>query len=75
MEYSFLIGRRQCGDNKILVVVKYTIKARQINFSTIIYAVGVTLVDGNKNKDQWVLGYLYLAVTIYNYRFTLSYND
>ena len=58
MEYSFPIGKRQCGENKILVEVKYTIKARQINFSTYIYAVGVTLVDKNRNKDLWVLNFL-----------------
>ena len=58
MEYLFPIGRRQCGENKILVEVKYTIKARQINLSTFINAVGVTLVDGNKNKDHCVLRFL-----------------
>ena len=58
MECSFPIGRRQCGEKKILVEVKYTIKARQINLSTFIYAVGVTMVDGNKNKDHWVLRFL-----------------
>ena len=58
MEYSFSIGRRQCGENKILVEVKYTIKARQINLSTYIYAVGDTLVNGNENKDNWVLRFL-----------------
>ena len=55
MELSFPIGRRQCGEKKISVEVKYTIKNRQINVSTFIYAVGVTLVDGNMNKDHWVL--------------------
>ena len=58
MESSFPIGRRQCGEKKISVEVKYTIKARQINVSTFIYAVGVTLVDGNKNKDHCVLRFL-----------------
>ena len=42
----------------ISIKVKYTIKSRQINISTFIYAVGVTLVDGNKNKDHWVLRFL-----------------
>ena len=64
MEFSFPIVRRQCGKNKMLVEVKYTIKARQINLSTFIYAVGVTLVDGNKNKDQWVLKFLVTSITI-----------
>ena len=58
MESSFPIGRRQCGEKKISVEVKYTIKARQINISTFIYGVDVTLVDGNKNKDHWVLRFL-----------------
>ena len=58
MESSIPIGRRQCGEKKILVEVKYTIKARQINLSTFIYTVGVTLVDGNKNMDHWVLQFL-----------------
>ena len=58
MELLFPIGRRQCGEKKFSVEVKYTIKARQINVSTFIYAVGVTLVDGNMNKDHWVLRFL-----------------
>ena len=72
MDYSFPIGRRQCGENKILVEVKYTIKARQIYLSTFMYAVGVTLVDGNTIKDQWVLRFLvpfnhYLKLSFYSY--------
>ena len=58
MEFSFVICRRQCRENTILVEVKYTIKGRQINFSTFIYAVGVTVVNGNKNMDHWVLRFL-----------------
>ena len=58
MESSFPIGRRQCGEKKISGEVTYTIKARQINISTFIYAVGVILVNGNKNKDHWVLRFL-----------------
>ena len=49
---SFPIGRRYCGVNKILVEVKYTIKARHINLLTFIYAVGVTLVNRNQSKDK-----------------------
>ena len=69
MNYSFPIGTRQCCENKILVEVKYTIKARQINLSTFIYAVGVTLVDGNTIKDQWVLRFLALC----NHHLKLSF--
>ena len=70
MEYLFPIGWRQYGENKIFIVVKYTIKARQNNLSTFIYAVGVTLVDGNTIKDKWVLRFFvpcnhYLKVSFY----------
>ena len=49
--------------------MKYTINALQINLSTFIYAVGVTVVDGNKNKDQWVLRFLVLISNHLRYSF------
>ena len=58
MESLFPIGRRQCGEKTISVEIKYTIIARQINISTFIYAVGVTMVNGNKNMDHWVLRFV-----------------
>ena len=47
------------------------IKARQINLSTYIYTVGVTLVDENKNKDHWVLRFLVYI----NYHLKLSFDS
>ena len=45
MEYSFPICNNNVVKKKMLVELKYTIKAHQINLSTYIYAVSVTLVD------------------------------
>ena len=47
-----------CGSNKISVDVEYTIKFRQINILTFIYAVNVTLLDGDFRRYNWVLRFL-----------------
>ena len=47
MKFKFTIGYRQSGFDNIAIKVKYIIKGRQINFSTVINAVSIDLIDGN----------------------------
>ena len=42
------IGFRHCGKKTILVIVDYTIKAQQLNFTTVIYVIDVELPDGGE---------------------------
>ena len=42
------IGFRHCGKKTISVIVDYSIKARQINPTTVIYVLNVELLDGAK---------------------------
>ena len=53
MDYYFRNGSRQIGKEKITIKVKYTIKGRQINYSTDIYAVEIDLYDGENIKNHW----------------------
>lgn len=55
MVFYFRIGNRQYGVKEVPINVKYTLKGRQINFSTDIIAVGIVLLDGNVIKNHWCL--------------------
>ena len=55
MEFKFTIGYRQSGVDNIAIKVKYILKSRQINFSTVINAVSIDLIDGNDIKNHWFL--------------------
>ena len=55
MEFKFTIGYRQSGVDNIAIKVKYILKCRQINFSTVINAVSIDLIDGNDIINHWVL--------------------
>ncbi len=55
MEFKFTIGYRQSGLDNIAIKVKYILKGRQINFSTVINAVSIDLIDGNDIKNHWIL--------------------
>ena len=55
MEFKFTIGYRQSGVDNIAIRVKYILKSRQINYSTVINAVSIDLIDGNDINNHWVL--------------------
>ena len=48
MVVSIHIGFRYCGKKTISVIVDYSIKARQINLTTVIYVMDVELLDGGE---------------------------
>ena len=58
MVVSIHIGFRHCGKQTISVIVDYTIKARQLNPTTVIYVLDVDLLDGSKSKNHWCLRFL-----------------
>ena len=58
MVVSIHIGFRHCGKNTISVIVDYSIKDRQINFTTVIYVVDVDLLDGSEIKNHWCIRFL-----------------
>ena len=58
MVVSIHIGFRHCGKKTILVIVDYTIKARQLNPTTVIYVLDVDLLDGGESKDHWCIRFL-----------------
>ena len=49
---------RHCGNKSILVIVDYTIKARQINLNRIIYVTDVELLDEGEIKNYWCIRFL-----------------
>ena len=57
MLVSIHIGFRHCG-KKISVIVDYTIKARQLNLTTVIYILDVYLLDGNEINNHWCIHFL-----------------
>ena len=58
MVVSIHIGFRHCGKKTISVIVDYSIKARQINPTTVIYVVNVKLLDGGEIKNHWCIRFL-----------------
>ena len=58
MVVSIHIGFRHCGKKTISVIVVYTIKARQLNPTTVIYVLDVDLLDGCKSKNHWCIRFL-----------------
>ena len=58
MVVSIHIGFRHCGKKTISVIVDYSIKARQINSTTVIYVVDVELLDGVEIKNHWCIRFL-----------------
>ena len=52
------IGFRHCGKKTISVIVNYSIKARRINSTTVIYVVDVELLDGGEIKNHWCIRFL-----------------
>ena len=58
MVVSIHIGFRHCGKKTIFVIVDYSIKARQINPTTVIYVVDVELLDGGEIKHYWCIRFL-----------------
>ena len=58
MVVSIHIGFRQCGKKTISVIVDYTIKARQLNPTTVIYVLDVELLDGGEIKNHLCIRFL-----------------
>ena len=58
MVVSIHIGFRHCGKKTISVIVDYSIKARQINPTTVIYVVNVELLNGGEIKNHWCIRFL-----------------
>ena len=58
MVVSIHIGFRHCGKKTISVIVDYTIKARQLNPTTVIYVIDVDLFDGGEIKNHWCIRFL-----------------
>ena len=58
MVVSIHIGFRHCGKKTISVIVDYSIKARQINPTTVNYVVDVELLDGGEIKNLWCIRFL-----------------
>ena len=52
MVVSIHIGFRHCGKKTISVIADYSIKAGQINPTTVIYVVNVELLDGGEIKNH-----------------------
>ena len=55
MVVSVHIGFRHCGKKTILVIVNYTIKARLLNLTTVIYVLDVDNLNGGKIKNHWCI--------------------
>ena len=58
MVVSIHIGYIHCGKKTISVIVDYTIKARQLNPTTVIYVLDVDFLDGGKIKNRWCIHFL-----------------
>ena len=58
MVVSIHIGFRHCGKKTISIIVDYTIKARQLNPTTVIYVLIVELLDGGEIKNLWCILFL-----------------
>ena len=58
MVVSIHIGFRHCGIKTISVIVDYTIKARQLNPTTIIYVLDVDLLDKGEIMNHWCILFL-----------------
>ena len=58
MVVSIHIGFRHSGKKTISVNVDYTIKARQLFLTTVIYVLDVDLLDGGEIKNHWCIRFL-----------------
>ena len=71
MVVSIHIGFRHCWKKTISVIVDYTIKARQINPTTVMYVAVVELLDMGKTKDHWCIRFLVPTIDA----FRMSFHD
>ena len=55
MDFYLLICYRQCGLNKILVMLKHILNGRPINLTTDIVALDIDVLDGKFVKNYWSL--------------------
>ena len=58
MVVSIHIGFRHCGNKTISIILDYSIKARKINSTTVIYVVDVKLLDGGEIMNHWCIHFL-----------------
>ena len=58
MVVSIHIGFRHCGKKFISVIVDYTIKARQLYPTTVLYVLDVDLLNGGESKNHWCIRFL-----------------
>lgn len=58
MVLSIHISCRHSEKKFISVIIKYTIKSRQLNLITVIYVVDVELLDGSKTINYWCIRFL-----------------
>ena len=58
MVVSIHIGFRHCRNKIIWVIVDYTIKARQLNPTTVIYILDVDILYGGKINNHWSTRFL-----------------
>ena len=66
----FRIGYKTYGSKTSSIDVEDRIKCRQINISTYIYALNITLLDGYFRNDRWLLRFL--VPVIHHLRFSLT---
>ena len=52
---SIHIGFKHCVKKINSILVDFTIKTRQINFTTVIYVVNVELLDAGEITDDWYI--------------------
>ena len=71
MVVAIHIGFRHCGKKTISVIVDYTIKARQLNPTTVIYVADVELLDGGETKDHWCIRFIVRIIEA----FSMSFHD
>ena len=63
------------SEKKITVKVKYPLKKHQINFATVIYAVGIELYDNEDIKNHWCLRILVPITSSSSYAFHSVLNE
>ena len=63
MEFKFTIGYRPFKVDNIAIKVKYILKGRHINFSTVINAVSIDLIDVDDINNHW---FLWLLVYVHH---------
>ena len=72
MLVSIHIGFRNFGKKSISVIVDYTIKARQLNTTTVIYVISVDLLNKSDINNYWCICFPVLSARHAERRSTIS---